>query len=192
MLAHYLDSGKAEISKQEHIIELGAGTALASLVCSRLGGVPVIQELDNVIPHTSTGFANNNASIIPMIAARWGEDCIKKARDYCKSRSIDCFDKVIMADVLYHTEDFTDLIATTVSLIRTTDNASRHGCVIVCYEQRRKDVSSFISTMDALFSSRETRIYNVRKTDNEGHQSSTAYYLHHYKSNNEVSQNSLI
>ena len=55
------------------------------------------------------------------------------------------YDLIIMADVLYHTNDFLALVTTILSCIST------NGLVVICYEQRRKDLSIFFELISSHF-----------------------------------------
>ena len=66
-------------------------------------------------------------------------------KNQCEKSNIKLFDRIIMADVLYHTEDFVPLITTIMNTI------SLKGVVIICYEQRRKDLNFFFDLLIPLF-----------------------------------------
>ena len=93
---------------------------------------------------------------------------------------IELYDRVIMADVLYHVEDYGPLILTIVNTI------SPKGIVVICYEQRRKNLNLFFDQIIPLFHSHERHTIEIEKDcstelDNEEevvNNYSTVFQLH--------------
>lgn len=241
ILAHYLHSVADVLSEGDRILELGGGTALASIVCARHGARCAVQEIDTVVPHTLSCVQRNLVNVdmsisdesssgrtsnhdddsakqvnmrVKVFAAKWGADCVAKAHQISKDmikrdeerlvtgEEVDRipYDTIIMADVLYNAEYFDDLYATikalvdwstptveggvassNASLCGSMDVSSKHQTrkrpqqVILCHEQRRRDLAPMTNKISALFSRRETRKYLV-----ESDMKTTAFYLHHF------------
>lgn len=134
------------------VIELGCGTGLAAMVCSRLGCVVSVQELSDVLPFTIEAFGANNIVAHACIGARWGADFVSQAELAGWAHS---FDSVVMADVLYHCEDFDDLIASILVC------SKRSTTVYVAYEQRRRNLDSFFGSLEKHFLILSTTKYTV-------------------------------
>jgi hypothetical protein len=114
------------------VLELGAGTALPSLVCAALDVQQcIITEradqpdlLDNISKCIElNGFENNNCSVLPF---SWddGNDPV-----------IDCLsvDVVLGADIFYSSEDFDDILYTIFRLMSRNPNLS----FITSYQERK-------------------------------------------------------
>jgi 2-polyprenyl-3-methyl-5-hydroxy-6-metoxy-1,4-benzoquinol methylase len=124
------------------VMELGCGSGLAAMVSARLDCTITVQELPEVLDYTREVFKGNTVSS-SFIGAKWGSDFSAQVDALGLAHS---FDYVVMADVLYHCTDFSDLI----SSIRA---CARPGTKIyICYEQRRKNLDSFFSTVSKYFS----------------------------------------
>ena len=247
----------------ENILELGAGTALAAIVCLKKKAKVTVQELPDVLSHTLHCLKMNNVEATRVISCLWGETCVKEAiliqndilmktnndiddieiddnrncnkiniennneifnnniamelnieneinteinteincgnaaeskiqteigtKSLKKKRKksfatkkiqkieqnsiydynlkyeineIKLFDRIIMADVLYHIEDFVPLISTIMNSI------SQKGIVVICYEQRRKNLNIFFNLIIPLFHSHEKHTIVIeRKND---------------------------
>ena len=187
ILAHYINEMRERISNT-HIAELGAGTALAGILCGKLRARAVtLQELDSCIEHTrhccSMNFhddddddGDRNVTKPRCIAHKWSTACgeiLVQQNDGMK------YDFVIMADVLYHCEDFSMLIETIMKCLCTAT-----GEVIICYEQRRRDLSEFFR---AMLDKRLVLVNAIQEfiieDDSLSHESTTTkYYLYHFKS----------
>ena len=143
-----------------------------------------VQELAHVLPFTLDSLAMNNVRASRSIAAVWGEECVRLACDGDElsgdsnnsssgssnsssgsSSSSSCinsnnanqtlYDLVIMADVLYHVEDFQPLIDTIIACLKPS------GAAIICYEQRRRDLSPFFKSISARFLSNNRHEFTV-------------------------------
>lgn len=238
-----------------NILELGAGTAVAAILCLKKGAKVTVQELADVLPHTLNCLEMNNVTASNTIASPWGRECIQRIRALCcpadtvtDINSSDCtvwetgeslenktgpslcegaepkvedklgkrkrkkallnlnptreiylsglssdrsctlgdgegfFDRIIMADVLYHLEDFGPLVSTVIGCI------APKGVLVVCYEQRRKNLDPFFNTLTSLFHSHEKHIIEIERqsdptTDLEGRISLTTIFgLHVFRS----------
>ena len=100
-----------------------------------------------------------------------------------EKKNIKLFDRIIMADVLYHLEDFLPLISTIMNSV------TLKGIVVICYEQRRKNLNVFFDLIIPLFHSHEkhTIIIEKKSIDNDIHNdiinnnsnsNSTTFHLH--------------
>lgn len=237
------------------ILELGAGTAVAAILCLKKGAKVTVQELTDVLPHTLKCLEMNNVTASSAIASPWGTECIQRIRALCcpavtvtdinpsdctvwkSGESLDnkagsslsegaelkiedklgkrkrkkalvklnptreiylsglssnrsctvsgsegLFDRIIMADVLYHLEDFGPLVSTVIGCI------APKGVLVVCYEQRRKNLEPFFNTLITLFHSHEKHIIEIEKqsdptTDLEGRINLTTIFgLHVFRS----------
>ena len=67
------------------------------------------------------------------------------------------FDRIIMADVLYHQEDFGPLVSTVMGCI------APKGVLVVCYEQRRKNLEPFFNTLISCFHSHEEHKIEIER-----------------------------
>ena len=149
-----------------------------------------VQELAHVLPFTLDSLAMNNVRASRSIAAVWGEECVRLACDgdelsgdsnnstigssnsttgssnsSTTGSSSSCsisnnanqmlYDLVIMADVLYHVEDFQPLIDTIIACLKPS------GAAIICYEQRRRDLSPFFKSISSRFLSNNRHEFTV-------------------------------
>lgn len=225
----------------ENILELGAGTAIAAILCMKKGASVTVQELADAMPHTLQCLKMNRTEAKKVLACRWGEECVQLATDgpafsgigaaarsagtqqLQESRAvgpnIDCaaltgseqtedtrslpsggkhslkqvnkkrkkshtrtpcgvclgsigldiagrgqtlYDRVVMADVLYHAEDFSALISTVVHCIKPK------GVLVLVYEQRRKNLDSFVTALASLFYAHEAHTVSVERAEDAG------------------------
>ncbi len=102
VLAHFVEADNIQGS----VMELGCGTALAAMVCGRLGCRIAVQELPDVLPRSSELLASNGIFFVGF-EGRWGPTFVDAIKEANESHN---FDNVIMADVLYYCEDFNDLL----------------------------------------------------------------------------------
>jgi predicted nicotinamide N-methyase len=248
----------------ENILELGAGTAIAAILCMKKGASVTVQELTEVMPHTLQCLEMNRTEAKKALACRWGEECVRLATDGPASRSIGAvdsaagsqdegqaptsselvegngdvpvlrvhdvstiavkpigkkrkkqclksesnktmtgisfdnmrldgagrgqtrYDRVLMADVLYHVEDFNALINTVVLCIKPK------GVLVLSFEQRRKNLDSFVETLSSLFHSHEAHAVNIERVEeievegggggSLGKGSITVFHLHIFRS----------
>ncbi len=94
-----------------------------------------------MLPHTESILSSNNIAGIVSIGAVWGTELMSLLVEKSLQHS---FDLVIMADVLYHCEDFEELIAS----IRA---CCKHGTMIyISFEQRRKQLDIFFQKVEEL------------------------------------------
>ena len=226
-----------------NILELGAGTAVAAILCLKKGAKVTVQEMADVLPHTLKCLEMNNVTATSAISSSWGQECIQKIRASCcpvvtanDINTVDCtvwksdssleqisyggavlevedkvgkrkrkktncnlsglssvksctesdgeglFDRIIMADVLYHLEDFSPLVSTVMGCI------APKGVLVVCYEQRRKNLEPFFSTLISCFHSHEEHKIEIERdndafTDQEGSIGlTTSFGLHIFRS----------
>lgn len=246
----------------ENILELGAGTAIAAILCMKKGASVTVQELAEVMPHTLQCLKMNRTEARKALACRWGEECVRLATDgfavesvpsaaassagskdearqstssefvqashtmpeqgehvlstlvakqTSKKRKKSClktdtskimdgmfvdsmrfdgaargetrYDRVLMADVLYHVEDFTALISTVICCIKP------RGVLVLSFEQRRKNLDSFVQTLISLFHAHEAHTVSIEQAEEiEGgdgclkKETVTVFHLHIFRS----------
>lgn len=99
-----------------------------------------------------------------MVEYRWGED----ATPVLQAANTQRFDYVLAADVLYHDEHFLSLAEAMFAL---TSKSSR---ILLCYEQRRKDLTVFLDILRRQgFVIERTHVFRVPREDAE-----TTLYAH--------------
>jgi predicted nicotinamide N-methyase len=171
VLSHYIDNylpfgiyDSLNRRKEDHmVIELGAGTGLASLVCmcKNFFSKVVIQDLEEVfevtlppIQHQLSLISQNiSQSSFFSIAALWGKEAVAIIQ---KEASINKTSLIIMADVLYHCEHFQVLLDTIFGLLK------EEGDLILSFEQRRKDVNGLLIGLRRNFEECIVHQYNIR------------------------------
>lgn len=184
LLAHFLDT----LPVAGNVLELGAGTGLAGMVCVKCAGhcagrvlknaemagngefsenaeigesapkrVKVcLQELDeDILTHTQEGCKANDVELV-CVAGKWGKEFVHTVRTVCKLGS---FDLIVLADVLYHTEHFTDLLQTLYHL------SSPWTVIVLVYEQRRKKLGDFVQNLCKVFGNHQERVLTFRQQE---------------------------
>ena len=175
ILAHYVNE-ICDQMKDKLIVELGAGTGLAGILCSKLGAkIVAFQELESCVSHTKRCCAmnivvNEDEPMTKFVAQRWSKSC---GRSLVHENNGLKFDYVIMADVLYHVEDFPTLKDTIMECLREDK-----GQVIICYEQRRKDLSEFFRV---LLDEDLVLMNTIQEFSLQGENALIKYYLYHFK-----------
>jgi predicted nicotinamide N-methyase len=159
------------------MFELGAGTALASIVSIAVHGATVaVQELPHVLPFTLECLAMNNVQPDRAVAASWGADCVRLAtaptEPSSSSSEATLYDIVAMADVLYHVDDFQPLIDTILGSVEP-----EAGVVIIVYEQRRKDLSVFFKAISAHFLSNTRQLLQVTRVVDDQQEITTTFVI---------------
>jgi predicted nicotinamide N-methyase len=170
-LAHYLDLF-ADLSTKL-FLEIGAGTALASIVAAKLGSRVFIQELDEIVPECQLRMEQNEVSA-DYVGGLWGEELSQRIL----SRSQDWFDLIVMADVLYHPEHFTDLNTTILTCSKVGTE------LIVVYELRRRDLESYFTALSEHFETIASLCYEVVRQGEEDADCApvvTKFFLYHLK-----------
>ena len=186
ILSHYIESlndSKADILiKNKLVLELGAGTALAGIVIGKIGGIIYIHELEEIINETKQRLEQNQV-IGRYLSGKWNEELIRKIQE---ETAHNLFDLIIMSDVLYQTEYFNDLYNVIL-------NSSKIGTeVIITYEVRRLDLTSFFERLSTIFQIEKIICYEVEKqitndddvdlsTTQQPTTSITKFYLHHLR-----------
>lgn len=152
VLSYFVESENIKGS----VVELGCGTALASMVCSRLGCQVAVQELPEVLESTKCVLAANSVSVSHAFGVTWGPEFVSvlKTTGMCNY-----FDNIIMADVLYHCEDFEDLI---VSILHCSAVKCR---LYVCFEQRRRNLDAFFSSVELYFDRTSCIKHSIRNEE---------------------------
>lgn len=109
--------------------------------------------MEHVVPHMRACLASNGAAEVQVIASRWGAQMVEQVQLGQPS----LFDLVIMADVLYHVEDFTDLLSSILGVVKVG------GDVVVTYEQRRRNVDEFFERLAVHFQACRILKYSIEK-----------------------------
>lgn len=187
LLSHYLfdnfQTFASEITDSFAMIELGAGTALASIVMSHILNRMVVetsiivQELsDELLDIAKGNFLRNNYSLqssehrVNFVKGRWGEEhCINAMQSAIVCGRSGKADLIVMADVLYHEEDFESLLETVKSML-----ISEKGQLILVFEHRRKDLSLFLERLIKMFASYKLIVFRNRRN-------STIFSLYHLR-----------
>lgn len=190
ILSHYLDQNILTIlnnniqAKETPLIflELGAGTALASITLSKKltpkHSRIFIQDIEDIILFAKDSISQNNVEKVEYIDALWGPSLVNSFRN--QSDSLTC-DVILAADVLYHTEDFDSLL----NCIR--DLLAPGGYFILTFEERRKDVTSFLNQLQEIFQLQAIMKYSInQKSENKDSetQRKTNIYLFLFKNMN--------
>jgi protein N-lysine methyltransferase METTL21A len=171
-LSHYLDSF-ADLSTKL-FLEIGAGTALASIVAAKRGAQVFIQELDEILPQCQVRMEQNQVSA-EYVGGLWGEELSRRILFLAQ----DQFDLIVASDVLYHPEHFTDLNKTILTCSKVGTE------LIVVYELRRRDLGSYFTTLSEHFETIAVLCYEaVRQGDESESETSavvTKFFLYHLK-----------
>lgn len=174
ILSHYLDNLNYNYINNKIILELGAGTSLASIVISKLNGISYIQDLNEIIDECKERLIQNNILTAKYISGRWGNELVLKIMEETNNNY---FDMIVMSDVLYQPEHFTDLN-------NVIKNCSKIGTeLIIAYELRRLDLKTYFSTLSENFETVKVICYEVPKQfDNDN--DNDDYYNDNYNDNN--------
>ncbi|ETV71217.1 hypothetical protein, variant [Aphanomyces astaci] len=133
------------------LIELGAGTALPSIVASRLGMHTVATDMIHVLPYSEAAIRSNCDDLVQTGAIRWQEllwGAAGVGLSALKTASKQ-HDYIVGADIVYNVEFFDDLLETLLELCPACDKDQ--PTVLVCFEQRRRDLTSLWATMELHF-----------------------------------------
>lgn len=120
---------------------------------------------------------NHAETTTAFVSGEWGEEC---TRDIILSNDNVKFDLIVMADVLYHIQDFFELAQTIVG------SASGAGAdIFICYEKRRTDLSMFFEILEQSkeLSLVRLHLYSVVGPKDVDSESSveTRFCIHHYR-----------
>lgn len=175
ILAHYIDRIHHENGLEKKLLlEIGAGTALASIVAGKCGAHLFLQELEEVIEESRIRLEQNNINA-HCVSGLWGNDLAIQILQI----SQEYFDYIAMADVLYHPEHFHDLKTTILS-------CSKIGTeVIIVYELRRRDLESYFASLSENFEVIKIICYDVVRHEDDVSSSEscthTKFYIHHLR-----------
>ena len=100
----------------------------------------------------------------------WGQELADKIINATEQRRVDV---ILMADVLYHKEHFDDLLTTIRNLLQPST-----GQLIMVFEQRRKDLSTFVNELALLFDHCTCDVHTVTRDTEEGSKSINIYIVH--------------
>ena len=152
------------------VLELGAGTALASILCCKCGAKGVtIQDIGDVIENAKECCQINSITNAHFVSSLWGSECAYTSLLVNEGSK---YDLVIMSDVFYHHEDYD-------SLIKTIQNCAGND-VIISFEQRREkkiDFCKLFANTKAFYLA-FSFIYSV---NTKYHDSDVLFYLYHFK-----------
>jgi predicted nicotinamide N-methyase len=141
IVMRYLDS-MLNVEIGSSIAELGAGCGAAGILCAKKKASNVVlQEIDKVIDFTKRVVKHNlgsSSSSYKCVSGRWSHAL---ADDMIAANGGKAFDLVVMSDVFYHGEDFDALIECTAALCH------ERSCIVLSYEQRKMDVSIFVTQL---------------------------------------------
>jgi predicted nicotinamide N-methyase len=159
LLAHYIDLLAQSVISDKLVLELGAGTALASIVAGKRGAQVFVQELEDILPESQQRIEQNNVTA-KFIGGRWGEELSSAILSHAEGKA---FDLIVMADVLYHPEHFADLIGT----IRKCSKSGTE--VLIVFELRRRDLEAYLLSLTALFETQRVICYEIlRQGERDG------------------------
>ena len=119
----------------------------------------------------------NNAKRTVFIDEVWGNECREKIESASNHSN---FDIVIMADILYHCEDFSELV-------RTIESSYSSGGtdIIICFEKRRRDMKDFFDLIgqNKELSLVKVHVYSVVGPVHVDCEASAEvkFYIHHYR-----------
>ncbi|KDO26109.1 hypothetical protein SPRG_08470 [Saprolegnia parasitica CBS 223.65] len=134
VLSHYLDTLGSITMKGKRLVELGAGTALPSIIAARLGANVVATDMSDVLPYTNAAIAANTTQCdaiqaVELVWGRHGAGLKAIAHRAC--------DYIVAADVVYN-ETYFDALQETLRALSSP--ATR---ILICFEQRRRDLGTF-------------------------------------------------
>ncbi|OQR97105.1 methyltransferase 21A-like isoform 1 [Thraustotheca clavata] len=144
VLSHYLDSLGTITLEGKTILEIGAGTALPSIVGARLGAIVIATDLIEALEYTNRAIeancTNNILGAIQTQELAWG------ANGYgLKALETGSYEFIVGADVVYNERYFTELRDTLQTL------SCKNTKIIIACEQRRKDLTSFWALCEPYF-----------------------------------------
>jgi predicted nicotinamide N-methyase len=155
------------------LLELGAGTALSTLLAAIYTGTNTsrklcVQELnEDILQHSFKGFASyniptqiysdssnttsavddvncsSNSPTVQGVAGCWGRELVHSIRRCCRLGKFDLF---VLCDLFYHCEHFQSLLQTCQQL------SAPSSVLLVVYEVRRKDLTDMIANYKRCFS----------------------------------------
>lgn len=112
LLAAFLASD-ATIVRGKRVVELGAGTALPSLLCGKLGASQVLiterEDQPEMLHMIQEGIQLNGLDKCEVKGITWGMKSLTSDVSYYEAESVDV---VLGADVFYSSEDFDRLLLT--------------------------------------------------------------------------------
>jgi len=153
LLAHYLER-HVVLKPSDRVLELGAGTALAAILCRKRSCRVVVQETRFAISHTAECLKMNLCEDVGLIAANWAEqeEFVPVLQEFFGRGESDF---VLMADVFYHPEDFPTLL----SLVNRS--LIRGGSLVLCFEQRRRRLNELMEELSHSFGSGQVVKYEI-------------------------------
>ncbi|CAK4066591.1 unnamed protein product [Aphanomyces euteiches] len=119
------------------------------IVAARLGARAVATDLRDVLPFTEAAIRRNceiNSENIRWQALMWGAHG-EGLMDLVNQR----YDYIVGADIVYNYSFFTELFETLVELCRTSHEERSSTKVLVCFEQRRRDLTELWTKFESYF-----------------------------------------
>ena len=119
-----------------------------------------------------------SSSTIHVYEARWGNDAITKL-----TKSNQSYNYVMISDVLYHVEDFADLLDTILKCVykpNSSSPSSSPSMVIISYEKRRKNVNFFFEKLERYFRSHKMFVYQIQSSDSNSDTKFTEFNIHEF------------
>jgi predicted nicotinamide N-methyase len=113
-----------------------------------------VQDLEEVLAHTSTCLSINNAKA-DLFGCKWGRESgrfIASKHEY--------FDYIVMSDVVYNPDCFDDLLDTIVAC------SSPGTRILLSYEKRRLDLKIFLNSIIQFYTLENVTIYEVDNREN--------------------------
>lgn len=131
VLGTYMDSN-AHLIQGKKVLELGAGTGLAGLVAASLGADVTVTEREEAMPHLKSTVENNTVGkswSITSLVVDWTDDH--------NTDSVQDYDIIIGADIIYIEETFKDLLKTLKTFAKNSNILVLISCRIR-YERDEK------------------------------------------------------
>lgn len=190
VLAHFLDQYKfSKETNSSHgeegksiLVELGAGVGLAGMVASlkQYFNKVILQEIDEEAVQymkerinefkSSSNLKDSLNCEVAALPCLWGDEGVADIVKRIERSRNERIEWIVMADVLYHQEDFQSLLTTVKGLLLEGGN------VLLAFEQRRKDVSAFLLQLRSLFRSCHVNEYAIKRDE-----TITRIYLCHFE-----------
>ncbi len=103
------------------------------------------------------------------LSGRWGSELTLRILSLSAPQKVNC---ILLADVLYHVEDFTTLLETIKECLEVGS-----GQLVLVYEQRRRDLTEIVHEFVQLFYKCECYKYTVCNEESEGR--SVDFFIYH-------------
>ncbi|ETW01831.1 hypothetical protein H310_06402 [Aphanomyces invadans] len=154
VLSHYLDSLGTTVLQGKSLVELGAGTAVPSIVASRLGARAVATDMKQVLLYTEMAIRGNCDQLHRNGRIRWQELIWGASGVGLEALKSTAYDYIVGADIVYNVEFFEDLIETLLALCPMALDHVEHPhptTILLCFEQRRRNLTPLWAAMEMHF-----------------------------------------